>query len=290
LMGIDEIDLPGVDDWKIVGTPSKGGVYRVNPVTRETELLVEPVAGEEGEPTYGTGANWYREGEWEDGTPKWGMVRLNDAGEEKYVTMPKGAQPWTGMQNDPELIRQREVARGYGGMEPEAIKSISEQTIAGQVQVARTEQMLKELESGKYDNDVGPIKGRLAQFFSSDTALMQMYSVNAALENLQTVNLAPVSNFEIGLVMQMDANAFSNVEQNKAITRRLLEIRKQKLAVLRKSMKMIREEGYEAFLRNPPQLDVDALTSDIEGVDLPTEGEPGAAPYGGKDPNDVIFD
>ena len=243
LMGVDEIDLPGPDDWEVRGSPSEG-LYRVNAGTGEMATLMEPVETDNAA-TYGTAPNWARNGTWEDGSTKWSMVRTNDAGEYDIVDLPKGMEPWTGVQNSPELIREREVARGYGGMEPEAIRLISEQTIAGQVQVARTEQMLKELESGKYDNDVGPIKGRLAQFFSSDTALMQMYSVNAALEGLQTVNLAPVSNFEIGLVMKMDANAFANVEQNKAITRRLLEIRKQKLAVLRKSMKMIREEGYE---------------------------------------------
>jgi hypothetical protein len=144
-MGVDEIDLPGPDDWEVRGSPSEG-LYRVNPGTGEMNTLMEPVAGAAGEPQYGTGANWLQAGEWEDGTPKWKMVRLNDAGEEKYITVPKGLQPWTGMQNSPELIREREIARAegtaIGEKSGEAVASFPEIEQRAQASVTTIDQLL----------------------------------------------------------------------------------------------------------------------------------------------------
>jgi hypothetical protein len=292
LMGVDEIDLPKPEasEWETVGSPSKGGVYRVNPATGETELLVEPPVGGAGEPQYGTGANWVRMGQREDGSTKWGTLRLNDAGEQEVVPLPEGTEPWTGVQNDPELIREREVARGYGGMEPEAIQQMNSNLAAAKTQLAQTNHLLSELEEGKYNNDIGPFFGRIKQFFNPDTALMQMYSVDAALQNLQITNLAPVTEFELQLIMQMDANAFRTVDQNKAVLRRLKEIREAKVKMLDEGMKRIRREGYESFLRNPPALD-EKLFAPIEGVSsgAPSGSSETEAPYGGKDPNEVIW-
>jgi len=274
LMGLkgDAIELPTYEEnWTTSGSPSQG-LYRVNPDTGEVQQLLEPTPGGPDEPKYGTGFNTVRMGQNEDGTTKWGLVRLNDRGEQEVVPLPENVEPWSGVQNDPELIRQREMARKYGGMEPEALQNFSTQLVAAKTQLAQTNYLLKELESGKYDKSLGPIKGQIKKFFDPQTALWQMYSVDAALKNLQTVNLAPVTEFELGLIMQMDANAFKTVEQNKAVLGRLKAIREAKVKLLDESLRKIQTEGYQSFVKSKPKLDP-ALFEPIEGLE---DAEPAA--------------
>jgi hypothetical protein len=292
LMGLkgNDIEIPVYEEnWTTSGSPSQG-LYRVNPDTGETELLIEPTEQGASEPQYGTGANWVRLGQNEDGTTRWGTLRLNDRGEQEVVPLPEGAEPWTGVQNDPEMIREREKARAYGGLEPEAIQGMSEQLASAKTQLAQTNFLLRELESGKYDGDLGPIRGPIKRFFSPQTALFEMYAVDAALKNLQTVNLAPVTEFELDLIMRMDANAFRTVSQNKAVLRRLKEIREAKVRIMDEAMRRIRTEGYESFLKNPPELDeklFDPIEDDSGWSFAPSEPEEDK--YGGKDPSELVW-
>jgi hypothetical protein len=254
LTNADVGDLFGIGGGGMDIRTSGNQIIGIDPATGQTRVLHE-APEDNAAPSYGTGANWVRMGQNEDGSTRWGTLRLNNQGEQEIVPLPEGAEPWSGVQNDPELIRERERARKYGGMEPEAVQGMNTQLAAAKTQLAQTNYLLKELESGKYDKDIGPIQGRIKQFFNPETALMQMYSVDAALQNLQIVNLAPVTEFELGLIMQMDANAFRTVGQNKAVLTRLKEIREAKVKALDDAMRRIRTEGYESFLRNPPELD-----------------------------------
>jgi hypothetical protein len=109
------------------------------------DTLMEPV-DTGGEATYGTAPNWTRNGTWEDGSTRWSMVRLNDAGEHEVVDLPKGMEPLIGVQNDPELIRQREIAKAEGAAigekSGEAVASFPEIEQRAQASVTTIDQLL----------------------------------------------------------------------------------------------------------------------------------------------------
>ena len=70
--------------------------------------LIKPEdTGLPGSASYGTGANYAQVGEYEDGSPKYGLVRIADDGTHKITEMPKNFEPKGGPGFTGEVAYQR---------------------------------------------------------------------------------------------------------------------------------------------------------------------------------------
>lgn len=252
----------------------------------ESGLLTEADTGDligiqsPGSPvTYGTGENVMEMGTWEDGTPKYGMVRLGSDGTYKIDPYPKGSTPWRVGAKSPELAEQTAQAKAWGAMRPEVIQKTNEALADAQAQFNRTRELLTDLEEGKYDGKLGPLRGRITQFFDPDVAMLRMQGINEALQNLNIANLAPVSNFEIGLIQQLYANPNMTVEQNKAVMKKLATVQQRKVEALNRALGRLRSQTMEEYMLNPESVDF----SDLSDTEMPVSpiNQEGKDPFEG---------
>jgi hypothetical protein len=139
-----------------------------------------------------------------------------------------------------------------------------------------TNNLLRRFESGEFDSAVGPVAGRIGQWFDPKTAQIQAMEMSAALANLGIENLAPVSNYEIDLIRKMDASAFQNKAQNIAVLKDLAKVRSAKADALKRALGRLKTESIEEYLANPETIKVDMGAPDTAS---PARSEsPAAAP------------
>lgn len=250
----------------------------------EADLLTDAAIGdivspsEPDAPTYGVTLKDAQIGEWEDGTPRYVTIRAANDGTEKMVPRDKGYRPVNTLAYDPNLAQ--EVAAGkargtaWGAMRPEVIQTTNEALAMNQAQLNRSQDLLNDLDAGKFDNKIGPLRGRVTQYFDPDVAELRMQGVNEALNNLNVANLAPVSNFEIGLIQQLYANPNMTVAQNKAIMRSLVETQKRKVQMLQRAMERLRTESMEEYMQNRETVDLSGIepAPEIAPEDNPATG------------------
>lgn len=77
--------------------------------------------GGEGAATYGKAGVPFQVGEFEDGTPKYGMMQLGDDGSYKMHELPPGYEPKWGPEQQAEITREKAKAKGLGEYEAEKI-------------------------------------------------------------------------------------------------------------------------------------------------------------------------
>ena len=198
--------------------------------------------------TYGVTPHYYREGD--------KVYREVYASDGTKLREEVQGQPFAVESKLPGFAQQTEEAKVWGKMRPETIANVNMGLADAQAQLGRTETLLKEFESGKYDNDVGPITGRIKQFYDPEVAQLRVQSVNEALQNLQITNLAPVSNYEIGLMQQMYASPSMNAAQNKAILRQLAEVQRKKTAALKTALERLKTESIDEYMLNPVEIEM----------------------------------
>lgn len=123
--------------------------------------------------------------------------------------------------------------------------------------LSHTEEILKKFESGEFDSATGPIAGRLGQYFNPETTRVVSEQMSATLANLGIENLAPVSEYELKLVSQMDVNAFNNKAQNIGVLKDLVKLRKAKADTLKRALTRLKTESFDEYLANPELIDFD---------------------------------
>jgi uncharacterized protein (TIGR02594 family) len=218
---------------------------------------------------YGTGAHFAQQGTWEDGvTPKWFMVRPSTSkAKPDLIPMDKGFEPPRG----PSIAGAIEERKAWGRLRPETIANVNEGLTTVQSQLGETEALLTDFESGKFDNNVGPLRGRITQFYNPEVARLRMENINSRLRNLQVTNLAPVSNVEMDLMSQLYASPNMTVAQNIAVLRKLRKVQRAKTRALQGALQRLRTESFDEYMLNPPEIDVSAWDNEAES-------EPESAP------------
>ena len=187
-----------------------------------------------------------------------------------------------------DVIQEQEQAKQtgtkFGTAHVDTVANTSSAYTKAVAQRQRTEDMLQRFESGEFNNASGPISGRLGQFFSPETAQLQAQEMNETLQNLQITNLAPVSNYEIGLIQKMWASSFNTPKQNTAVLRDLVRLQTAKEEALKKALNRLKTESIEEYLLNPTTIEIPP------GVNLDTQtAPPSSAPAGapGYNPQDT---
>jgi hypothetical protein len=249
----------------------------------EAELLTQSDVGSllgvgsDGQVSYGTTPHYETD---DDGNTY--VVRYATDGTK--IREPVEGKPFSVESKQPGF--QREVARAkkWGDLGPQRAEDIATELAAANASLTQVSYWINELESGKYDKDLGPIYGPIKKFFSPDTARAEAASMEMALENLQITNLAPVTEMELALVTKMGLNPYATPEQNIAVLKRVKELRQFKIQSMRKALRRIREEGYENYILNPEEPEIppelltdpenpDTATSDVDYIYDPETGE-----------------
>lgn len=194
---------------------------------------------------------------------------------EKIVS-PSGTTGWSPVEDQEqgrrEIVisdeaRAKATGSGFGqaavGAMEDASKSLSGVTTG----LSRVERVLDMFESGDLDNKTGPLSGLITPYLGNENvALLELEQMNATLDNLNIANLAPVSNYEIGLVKQMFASPTRNKSQNIAILKELKRSYSAKQRVARETLGRISSgESIESIRANPPELNFEPRL-DTEGV------------------------
>ena len=171
---------------------------------------------------------------------------------------------------DPNVASSLAASKGFGEGEAKALPVLSQSFTDISVAHDETSRLLTDFETGKYAGDTGPLIGRLKQLWDPDVATLRASATGQQLQNLQIVNLAPVTERELGLIATLGPTPDYTNPQNVAVLKRLVEIQATKKALLKKAIGRINKEGYEAYIRNP------VTVTDVKAT--PVQGAPTAQP------------
>jgi hypothetical protein len=197
---------------------------------------------------YGTALNAFEK-------PDGGWVQgfMGKDGTVKYVDLP-GPPVTQSVAHQSDLAEGKAAGSQLGEGRVKTLETLGGHLAAVSSARAETEDLLRRFEAGEFQGATGPLLGRLGLLWNPETALVQAASVNQAMQQLKTVNLAPVSNEEIRLMVQMGPSPDYTAPQNIAILKRLTKIQAAKEQALRTALTRINTEGYEAYLANPVEI------------------------------------
>lgn len=189
--------------------------------------------------TYGKSGVPFQIGEFEDGTPKYGMMQLADDGSSKMHDLPKGYEPKWGPGQQGEIAAAKEGGAQSEKLRYELATQTGTQLATIDSSLRGAEDFLERFEAGEF-NRTGPITGALNDRLGDvGTAVLAAKEIDAVLQNLQITNLAPVTEKEIELLRKMYASTSRTPEQNKAILREIIKARRAKKAALSQIRDMI---------------------------------------------------
>jgi hypothetical protein len=195
--------------------------------------------GGEGAATYGKAGVPFQIGEYEDKTPKYGMMQLGDDGSYKVHELPKGYEPKWGPGQQGEIAAAKEGGAQSEKLRYELATQTGTQLATVESSLRGAEEFLGRFEAGEF-NRTGPLTGALNDRLGDvGTAVLAAKEIDAVLQNLQITNLAPVTEKEIELLRKMYASTNRTPAQNKAILREIIKARKAKKAALSQIRDMI---------------------------------------------------
>jgi flagellum-specific peptidoglycan hydrolase FlgJ len=158
------------------------------------------------------------------------------------VTNPDGSTSLRPM-TEQELGYRRDViggekrtaseAEGLGKQTADLREQINKASLTMPSLIKQTDQLIADIKAGKYQ-DTGPIKGRITEYWSPEIADLQFKATEQVLQNLQIVNLAPVTIKELELMGQLYAGAYKTPEQNLTILEYLNGRMKERAKRMRK--------------------------------------------------------
>lgn len=256
--------------------PDQAAAIEAGLLGKESYADIAGLGGSESGSQYGTSSNFAQIGTWEDGTPKWVMVRPSTGkAEPDLVPMEKGFEP----PRSPEQAGATEEAKAWRRMRPETIANVNQSLMDTQTQLQNTSRLLKEFESGKYDKQTGPLRGLITRWYSPEVAELRMQNINSRLRNLQVTNLAPVSNVEMRLMDALYASPNLTKEQNIQILTSLQRVQSAKVKALQQAMQRLRSESFEEYMLNPVAIDVDeTIAAPLEELGISVESGGAGAP------------
>ncbi len=141
-----------------------------------------------------------------------------------------------------EEKRTASTAEGLGKQTAELRAEINKAATVMPSLIKQTDQLIADIKGGKYQ-DTGPIKGRITEYWSPEIADLQFKATEQVLQNLQIVNLAPVTIKELELMGQLYAGAYKTPEQNLAVLEYLNGRAKERLRRMRKLDAKLRGGG-----------------------------------------------
>jgi hypothetical protein len=170
-----------------------------------------------------------------------------------------------------EEKRTASKGEGYGKQTADLTEQINKVALSAPSLIKQTDQLIADIEGGKY-RDTGPITGRLTEYWSPEIADLQFKATEQVLQNLQIVNLAPVTIKELELMGQLYAGAYKTPEQNLAVLRYLNGRAKERLRRMRKLGKYLSSGGK---IEDLPQWVEDEFDPFDEAAPLPNfQAEP----------------
>jgi len=129
--------------------------------------------------------------------------------------------------------RTASKAEGLGKQTADLTGEINKVVLSAPSMIKQTEQLIADIEGGKYQ-DTGPIMGRIKEYWSPELADLQFKATEQVLQNLQIVNLAPVTIKELELMGQLYAGAYKTPQQNLAVLKYLNGRMKERTRRMRK--------------------------------------------------------
>lgn len=170
--------------------------------------------------------------------------------------------------------RAASKAEGLGKQTADLTGEINKVVLSAPGLIKQTDQLIADIEAGKY-NDTGPITGRIAEYWSPEIADLQFKATEQVLQNLQIVNLAPVTIKELELMGQLYAGAYKTPQQNLAVLKYLNSRMKERTKRMRKLSNYLRSGGK---IEDLPQWVEDEFDPFDEVAPLPDFGAAPAAP------------
>jgi hypothetical protein len=173
-----------------------------------------------------------------------------------------------------EEKRTASTAEGLGKQTADLRAEINKAATVMPSLIKQTDQLIADIKGGKYQ-DTGPIKGRITEYWSPEIADLQFKATEQVLQNLQIVNLAPVTIKELELMGQLYAGAYKTPEQNLAVLEYLNGRAKERLRRMRRLDAKLRGGGK---IEDLPQWVDDEFEPFDEAAPLPDFQAAPAAP------------